>query len=302
MSKLTNATTHNSTFFKEHRPVALVVGATAGIGQSIAYKIASYSTDPYIVIVGRNEQRGQETLEELKRLNSSGTYVFEKCDMTVLDEIRDLVKRVTASQPTFNLLSISSGGLNLKERINTVDGLDERLTINFFSRFTLIKLLLPYLNAAAKDGQYVSVLSVLAAAKGSTFKLDDLGLDNGYSFSLAISQSAVLNDLTVEELSTRNPNIAFYHAYPGWVKTDILASMPWYIRYPAKLGQIFGVTAGESADYLLYGITKAKESTGWALLGADGEQIKPTKLQTAEGREKVWEYATNVTKTADESS
>src|SRR3984893_11220676 len=141
MSKLTNATTHKSTFFKEHRPVALVVGATAGIGQSIAYKIASYSTDPYIVVVGRNEQRGQETLEELKRLNSSGTYVFEKCDMTVLDEIRDLVKRVTASQPTFNLLSISSGGLNLKERINTVDGLDERLTINFFSRFTLIKLL-----------------------------------------------------------------------------------------------------------------------------------------------------------------
>lgn len=78
--------------------------------------------------------------------------------------------------------------------------------------------------------------------------------------------------------------------------------MPWYIRYPAKLGQIFGLTAGESADYLLYGITKANESTGWALLGADGEQVKPTKFQTAEGREKVWEYATNVTKTADESS
>jgi NAD(P)-dependent dehydrogenase (short-subunit alcohol dehydrogenase family) len=175
-----------------------VCGATAGIGQGIAYKIASYSKEPYIVIVGRNEQRGQETLEALKKLNSSGTYVFEKCDMSVLDDIRDLVKRVSEKRQSFNLLSISSGGLSMKQRTETVDGIDERLAINYFSRLTLIKLMLPYLQAAAKDGQYVSVLSVLAAAQGDTFKLDDLGLEKDYGFMLSISQSSVLNDLMVE--------------------------------------------------------------------------------------------------------
>jgi NAD(P)-dependent dehydrogenase (short-subunit alcohol dehydrogenase family) len=198
MSKLTTATEHNKTFFSQHSAVALVCGATAGIGQGIAYKIASYSKEPYIVIVGRNEQRGQETLEALKKLNSSGTYVFEKCDMSVLDDIRDLVKRVSEKRQSFNLLSISSGGLSMKQRTETVDGIDERLAINYFSRLTLIKLMLPYLQAAAKDGQYVSVLSVLAAAQGDTFKLDDLGLEKDYGFMLSISQSSVLNDLMVE--------------------------------------------------------------------------------------------------------
>jgi len=304
MSKIPTVTKHNTAFFKECRPVVLVAGGTSGIGQNMAYKIASYSKDPYIVIVGRSEQRGQETVEELQKLNSNGTYLFERCDMSVLDDIRDLVKRVSQKQPTFNLLVITSGGLSLKKRTNTVDGLDERMTLNYFGRFALINLMLPYLHAAAEEGHYVSVLSVLTAAQGHDFKPDDIGLDNSYGVLLAISQSSVCNDLMVEELSLRNPDVSFYHAHPGIVKTNVTARLPWYLRYPLELGvsPLFGISPTDSADYMLYGMTAAEKSTGWGLFGRYGDHVNPTKFQTPEGREKVWEYSTRATKTGTESS
>jgi NAD(P)-dependent dehydrogenase (short-subunit alcohol dehydrogenase family) len=204
MVDLNAAKVTNSKFFKLHSAAALIVGGTSGIGQSIGFRIAHYSEKPVIVISGRNEQRGQTTIEALQKINKEGSYSFEKCDIASLDDSRALVDRLSKKYNAFNLLIISSGGLSTKQRTLTVDGIDERLAINFFGRFHLINRMLPLLSAASEKGEHVSVLSVLSAGEGTIFEPDDIGLTENYSLLRAASQSSICNDLMAEVVYAGN--------------------------------------------------------------------------------------------------
>src|SRR5438270_13562306 len=65
------------------QPVALVTGATSGIGRAIALKLAS---DGYYVIVhGRDSQRGKETVQEIE--SNGGRGRFAPADLTAPEEI-----------------------------------------------------------------------------------------------------------------------------------------------------------------------------------------------------------------------
>jgi short-subunit dehydrogenase len=57
----------------------VIVGATAGIGASMAVKIAEYSTSPQIHLIGRNQQAADEVIQRLKSVNSAGQYEFHQC-------------------------------------------------------------------------------------------------------------------------------------------------------------------------------------------------------------------------------
>jgi NAD(P)-dependent dehydrogenase (short-subunit alcohol dehydrogenase family) len=198
MVNLTVARGLNTEFFKLHSCSALIVGGTAGIGQSIAFKIAEYAKKPQIVISGRDEIRGQETIAALKAINSEGAYSFEKCDITKLQDGENLAKKLSQDNKSFNLLVISSGFFSMKGRTETEDGIDEKLAVHFFGRFNLINRVMPLLASAANQGQRVNVLSVFAAGEGRVFHLDDIGLTKKFSLLAAASHASNCNDLMVE--------------------------------------------------------------------------------------------------------
>src|SRR2546428_8883468 len=67
-------------------PVALVTGATSVIGRAIALKLAS---DGYYVIVhGRDSQRGKETVQEIEANGGHGRFV--PGDLTAPEDIARL--------------------------------------------------------------------------------------------------------------------------------------------------------------------------------------------------------------------
>lgn len=61
--------------------VALLVGATSGIGEYTAKGLATSIERPTIYIVGRNETAGNRIVEELKATNKNGTYIFLSADV-----------------------------------------------------------------------------------------------------------------------------------------------------------------------------------------------------------------------------
>ncbi|KAI9288310.1 hypothetical protein BC943DRAFT_335259 [Umbelopsis sp. AD052] len=295
MVNLATARGLNADFFKLNSASALIVGGTSGVGQSIAFKIAQYTKKPLIVVSGRDEVRGQETVDALKAINKEGSYSFEKCDVTKMKDTRNLANKMAENHQSFNLLIISSGFLSMKPRTETEDGIDEKLAVNFFGRFNLINRMMPMLTSAASQGQRVNVLSVFAAAEGRSLDLNDIGLTKNYSLSSAASHASNCNDLMVEELSERNPNISFYHAHPGIVNTNLVSTLPWYLRVATKPLLLFSKNPDDAADHLLSGLTGSNKTGGWGLLNSMGDPLKPTKFQTKEAREKVWEYSTRVT-------
>jgi len=138
---------------------------------------------------------------------------------------------------------------------------------------------------------------VFAAAQGGPVDLDDLELRKNYSFSNVVATGASYNDLMTEEFSTRYPNVAFMHNYPGIVDTGILNNMPWFVKYPGNLYlTLAGIKPEDSGDYLWHGFHLPDRKTGWYLLGAKGDTIKTAKYHTEEARKAVWEHTVTILK------
>lgn len=81
--------------------------------------------------------------------------------------------------------------------------------------------LLPQLSQSS----HARVISLLAAGDEGTIFTDDLDLKTNYTLPNTMTHGATLNSLALEELSKENPETTFIHAYPGFVKTDLMAKL-----------------------------------------------------------------------------
>jgi hypothetical protein len=89
------------------------------------------------------------------------------------------------------------------------------------------------------------VLSVLAGGQERRLFTEDLGLKENYSTLNVIDQTTTMHTLAFEHLAKDNPSISFLHAYPGWVKTDIVknlfsAAQPQQSQFTAYLRKLAG--------------------------------------------------------------
>ena len=109
--------------------VALVTGATSGIGEGVALALAFAGA--YVVATGRDEKRGLETVRQIEAGKGKGH--FDKLDVTVEDDWKRVVADI---QKRFGRLDIlvnnaGRGGLQLGG-IPGIDGLEieERYDLN----------------------------------------------------------------------------------------------------------------------------------------------------------------------------
>jgi len=275
---------------------ALFIGGTSGIGQNIAFKLASNVASPHIVVSGRNAQSGEATVARLREINQEGKYEFQPIDVSLMGNVKDFVKDFSSRNQKLNYLVISSGFLSTAARTETKDGIDNKLAINYYGRFSLIFRLLPLLERAAEQGEEARVMTVLACARGGPVPVDDLDLKKRYGLKAAATVASTYNDLMVEEFAHRSPKVSFMHAYPGMVDTNIASGLPWYLRGPAKLLSVFARNPADTGDYLLYGLTNPESKVGWHLIDENGDKVKPCAYQTEQSRKTVWDHTLKLTK------
>ncbi len=65
--------------------VAMVVGATSGIGKAIAYRLAEMKAS--VAVVARNKTLGSQVVKDLQALNPNGKYELILCEATSLADI-----------------------------------------------------------------------------------------------------------------------------------------------------------------------------------------------------------------------
>jgi NAD(P)-dependent dehydrogenase (short-subunit alcohol dehydrogenase family) len=156
--------------------VALVTGATAGLGRAVALALAT--SGMHIVVHGRDAKRAAAAVDSIA--SSGGTAQAVLADLASLDQVRELADRVTADHGGIALLvnnaGIGAGRPPYRKRQLSADGHELRLAVNYLAPALLARRLIPALRSAA-PARIVNVGSVGQAP----VDFADLRMDAGYT-------------------------------------------------------------------------------------------------------------------------
>ena len=227
----------------------LITGASSGIGQAAAMKIAKAGGIPLLVA------RGAEKLEEVKAKieEQGGTAYVYPADLGDLDAIDDLCRRVLSDHPTVDVL-VNNAGRSIRRSIKLsyerFHDFERTMQLNYFGAIRLSMGLLPHMSER-KSGQIINISSIGAQT-------------NPPRFSAYVASKAALDAWTrVVGSEFIGDNVHFTTIHMQLVKTPMIAPTKIYDAFPT-------ITPDEAADLICEAI-RAKPKTINTRLGTFGE-------------------------------
>lgn len=218
-------------------PVAVVTGASSGIGAAIARALAGRGW--HTVLLARREERLRELAEELR-----GEY--EVCDVGRREDVERVAAVVLERHPQLQLLVNNAGipGRRGFTRID-LDRLEEVLRVNYLGTVWCLRAYLPGLEAAGR-ADVVNIVSVAGAVAFAP--------SGPYSASkhaqLAFSRS------TTAELRLRGIHV--HTVNPGFVETE---GFPQETALRSALMRRLVVEPEDIAKHVLKVLDKDKRET-----------------------------------------
>jgi NAD(P)-dependent dehydrogenase (short-subunit alcohol dehydrogenase family) len=217
---LTNGQTHQQ---KEQRIMErtlegkrmLVTGATSGMGKVTALRLAQYGAS--VVIVGRNAEKTEATVQEIRRQAPQSDVQFLVADLSSLAQVRALAQAYQSAYPRLDVLINNAGGMFARRQLS-VDGLEMTFALNVFAPFLLTHLLLDTLKASA-PARIITVASATHAGKHVPF--DDLTHEKGYKPLQVYAESKLMAIMFTYALARRleGTGVSANALHPGVVAT-----------------------------------------------------------------------------------
>jgi uncharacterized protein len=181
------------------RRVAVVTGASSGIGAAVARRLARDGWLPVLVA------RRRERLEMLARETGGD---FEVCDVADRDAVDAAADRIRARHPSVSLLVNNAG---ISGRTDFVEGEAERIEavmrVNYLGSVWCLRAFLPALEAA-RPADVVNVVSVAGAVAVP------------YSGPYSASKHAQLAFSRATAAGLRRRGIRVHAVNPGFVETE----------------------------------------------------------------------------------
>lgn len=266
----------------------LVVGGTAGIGKGIALRFAR--TNANVTIIGRNQERGQAVVEEMQSISPDANFAFIPCNAELLSNVKKTCSDLNV--PRVDYLILSQGMATIQGRTETLEGIDQKLALHFYSRMQFINQLTHLLIKSANP----RVLSVLSAGIHSSYSKyrEDVELKHNYSLKNAADAAGFYTDIALTAFSRQYPHITFIHSAPGFVNSNWGTEMPLWIRKPLNIiKSLFGRSIHECAEYLCDALFDPGLKGGFHLRGSDA-QVASIHSSQEEAFPIVWQHVQDV--------
>jgi NAD(P)-dependent dehydrogenase (short-subunit alcohol dehydrogenase family) len=162
------------------RRTIVITGATDGLGKGLASELAT--TGARLILHGRNEEKGQALLEEL-RPKATGELEFRRAHFKSLDEVRELADSLQ-EEDRIDVLVNNAGIGTAGPREDSEDGYELTFQVNYLAPFLLTRRLLPLIKSTAPS----RIVNVSSAGQ-TPIDFDDVMLEDSYSGFQAYSQS-----------------------------------------------------------------------------------------------------------------
>ena len=196
----------------------VVTGANSGIGKETALALAKMGAR--VVLVCRNQQKGEAALEDIRREAPSATLDLMIADMSSFASVRALAAQIREKYPRLDVL-INNAGAAVRERNLSADGIEMTIAGNHLGAALLTLLLLDLLKSSA-PARIVNVSS--EAQRNAKLDMNDLQFEKRkYSPLAAYGQSKLLMNAFTFELARRleGTGVTANCLHPGVVATNI---------------------------------------------------------------------------------
>jgi retinol dehydrogenase-14 len=194
----------------------LITGATSGIGKAAALAMAKKNYR--LVLVGRNEEKTARVCGEIERETHNeriGSYV---CDLSVLQDVRELAGRITKDHQRIDILINNAGARFLRHQL-TKERLELTLATNHLGHFVLALSLIDALKSSG-SARIVNVSS--GAHSAGTSVIENILSAREYDGRKQYSNSKLANVLFTYALAEKlkGSGIVVNAVDPGGVATN----------------------------------------------------------------------------------
>ncbi len=271
--------------------VALVTGGTSGIGKATATALAAMGAD--VVVVGRNRERGERAVEEI-RAQTGGRVDLALADLSSQAEVRTLAGEFKRRYDRLDVL-VNNAGLVQSERTETVDGLETTFAINHLAAFLLTDLLLDVLQESAPS-RIVTVSS--EAERWGNIDFNDLQSRKKYRGFPVYGMTKLANILFTYELAGRleGTGVTATCMHPGAVNTRFGTNNSGPMTILFRAFKPFMRSPEQGADTLVWLASSPDVEGVSGRYYADRKAIEPKKIANdPEARRRLWEESERLT-------
>lgn len=262
---------------------AVVTGATSGIGEAAAHRLAGLGAK--VVVVGRDEAKITDTLAAIRR--AGGEAAGERADLSLVGDVKALAGRLLARFPRIDVL-VNNVGVLLPERTVTREGVEATFATNLLGQFVLTGLLVPRLVESA-PARIVNVTSggMYAVRISSDLESEFGEYDGRAAYARTKRGQVILTEIWADRLG--DLGVIVHAMHPGWVDTaGVRSGIPLFHRLTKPLLR----SADQGADTVVWLAASAEAGESTGLLWHD-RRARPTHRlaktrETEEERAALW--------------
>jgi len=231
-----------------HGKTVVITGATSGIGEVAALRLAAMGAR--IVVVAHARARGRATLAKLDAAAPGRGHAAHYGDFLRLGEVERVGAEIAAAEPRIDVL-VNNAGAIFSRRAVTADGLERTFALNHMAYVVLTKALTERLVASA-PARVINTAS--NAHRKGRLDFADLQGARSYSPSVAYSTSKLCNILFTRELARRlaGRGVTANSFSPGFVATRFGNQAGGLAALYLRLAKLFAGTQEQGADTLVW--------------------------------------------------
>ena len=215
--------------------IALITGASSGIGLTVAKRLAAAGA--HVLLVSRTEETLKEVQAEIQA--DGGQASVFPCDLNDMNSIDDVSKQILASVDHIDIL-INNAGRSIRRAVHeSVDRFCDfvrSLQLTYFGAVRLVLNILPQM-MHRKDGQIINISSIGVLA-------------NATRFSAYVASKAALDAFSrCLSAEVHSHKISITSVYMPLVRTPMIAPTKMYKYVPT-------LSPEQAADLVAYAIVK----------------------------------------------
>ncbi|CAG8491969.1 25674_t:CDS:2 [Dentiscutata erythropus] len=244
--------------------VILITGSTSGIGKSLARIVSSYNPKRLVLPV-RNREKGEQTLEYIRKSQDGKVDFIEIWDMDLADlhSVKRFADKFVKEVGELHYLWDHAGIFNFSKKM-TKDNFEEQFQVNHLSHFLLTTLLIPTMKKSATPESPCKInFTSSDTIKIAKIDLDNLNGEKSWFVGLH-ANSKLMNVVYSNELNRRlkSSNVISLACHPGLVDTNMGNVAPFFVPLKHLFMSTFGLPPDTGAKYILYPVLKATIEDG----------------------------------------